>query len=245
MIPGRRAALLFLLAAILVAIGGFALSRSGSPQPLPARAENERPKLLLLTSLPLVFGEGFSLHDNGSAALKALETRYRVVPISVAEPAELAKGRLLLMAQPRAQPAEDLVALDEWVRAGGRLLLLADPMLEWPSERPLGDALRPVMMFADTGLLAHWGLRLDSPERRGESEASLGRYKVLTLSPGQLSGGCAISNDRLEADCRIGKGRAIVLADADFLAGDRLGDDAAHNLDGLLEELARLEQPIR
>ena len=57
-----------------------------------------------------------------------------------------------------------LVELDQWVRGGGRLLLLADPMLEWPSERPLGDRLRPPPAFADTGLLAHWGLRLERPD---------------------------------------------------------------------------------
>ena len=124
--------------------------------------------LLLLTSLPLMFGEDFSLQDSGSPALDALETRYRVVPISVTDPAELAKGRLLLMAHPLAQPAEDLVALDQWVRRGGRVLLLADPMLEWPSKRPLGDPLRPPPMFMDTGLLAHWGL---AARRAGRARA--------------------------------------------------------------------------
>ena len=241
MIRGRRGALLFLIAAIVVAIAALVVSSAGRPKPLGPRAPAARPQLLLLSSLPLVFGEDFSLEQNGSPALKALETRYRVVPISVADPSELGKGKLLLMAQPRAQPPEDLVALDDWVRAGGRVLLLADPMLEWPSERPLGDPLRPAPMFADTGLLAHWGLRLDSPERRGPSTTMLGRFTVLAISPGQLFGRCAISKDRIVADCRIGKGSAIVVADADFLGSDGLGDSAADNLDGLLEELDRLE----
>ena len=34
------------------------------------------------------------------------------------------------MAQPLAQTAENLVTLDTWVRRGGRVLLLADPLLE-------------------------------------------------------------------------------------------------------------------
>ena len=148
-----------------VAIGlaqlGYALFNRA---PLPPR---QRPTLLLLTSLPLIFGEDFSIDGRGSPAARALQSRYRVLPISVTNPAELAKGRVLLMAQPIAQPAEDLVALDAWVRDGGRLLLLADPMLEWPSKRPLGDPLRPPAMFMDTGLLGHWGLRLDAPGRRG------------------------------------------------------------------------------
>ena len=81
---------------------------------------------------------------------------------------------MLLAAQPRALPAEELVALDAWVRRGGRLLLLADPMLEWPSERPLGDRLRPPALFADTGLLQHWGLRLDAPDERGPRQSGAG-----------------------------------------------------------------------
>ena len=157
---------MFALLIVSVAAGlAYAFSRR-QPARLAPRASADRPTLLLLTSLPLVFAEQFSIEGGGSPALKALETRYRVVPISVADDAELGKGRLLLMAQPRAQPAEDLVALDKWVRGGGRVLLLADPMLEWPSTRPLGDPFRPPPMFADTGLLAHWGLKLDAPDER-------------------------------------------------------------------------------
>ena len=232
----RRRALLFVMLAAIAA-AGLALALSHRE----ARPPGERPTLLLLTSLPLLFGEDFSLHGGGSPALTALRTRYRVVPISVTDPAELAKGRLLLMAHPLAQPAEDLVALDEWVRKGGRLLLLADPMLEWPSERPLGDPLRPPAMFMDTGLLAHWGLRLDAPDKRGPELAKLGGYDVLTVSPGQLYGGCRIGSGRIVAHCRIGKGRATIVADADLLDVPDLGDGARHNLDAVLSELSSLE----
>lgn len=227
-----------LAAAIALAL---AWNRDGA-QPLPARPASERPPLLLLTSLPLVFGEDFSLRNIGSPALKALEMRYHVVPISVADPSELAKGRLLLMAQPLAQPAEDLVALDEWVRDGGRVLLLADPMLEWPTERPLGDPLRPPAMFMDTGLLGHWGLNLEAPAERGPRTSTVGGYAVVTVSPGILSGACSIASDGIVAHCRVGKGRVTVVADADLLQGAELGPAARHNLDGLLSELARLEQ---
>ena len=145
------------------------------------------------------------------------------------------------MAQPQAQTAENLVVLDQWVRSGGRVLLLADPMLEWPSKRPLGDLLRAPPMFADTGLLAHWGLRLDAPDNRGPSWRKLGGVEVLTVSPGNLAGGCAITADALVAHCRIGKGEATVVADADFLNVEALGSGATRNLDGLLQELARLD----
>jgi hypothetical protein len=211
------------------------------PRTLTARAPAERPTLLLVTSLPLLFGEQFSLQNGGSATLKALQGRYRVAPIGVTDPGSLATGRLLLMAHPLAQPAEDLVALDAWVRGGGHLMLLADPLLEWPSSLPLGDPLRPPPMFMDSGLLKHWGLILNSPAQRGPEIRKLAGFNVLTLSPGELSGSCHISTDRLVADCRIGNGRAIVVADADFLDRDRLGPKASHNLDGLMAELAELE----
>jgi hypothetical protein len=233
-----------ILACVLIAaiLGVAAMTIGRQPKHVPPRPASQRPVLLLLTSLPLVFGEDFSLRGGGSPALSALETRYRVVPISVADPGELSKGRLLLMAHPPAQPAEDLVALDKWVRGGGRVLLLADPMLEWPSKRPLGDPLRPPSMFMDTGLLAHWGLRLDAPDERGPKMEKLGGYDVLTVSPGLLSGRCRIESERLAADCRIGKGRAIVVADADLLDIPALGPRAKANLDAILAELARLEK---
>lgn len=230
-----------LITAVLSGAAAITYAVSRSPEVPAPQPPEQRPKLLLLTSLPLMFGESFSL-ENGSPALEALETRYRVVPISVTDTAELTKGRLLLMAHPLAQRADDLVALDDWVRGGGRVLLLADPMLEWPSERPLGDRLRPPAMFMDTGLLAHWGLRLDAPAERGPAVRALGGYDVLTASPGSLSGRCEISSDRLVAHCSVGKGAATIVADADLLDVQQLDGPTQHNLDSVLAELARLER---
>jgi len=236
-----------LRATIFIAVGLIAATalafsfRPRSPEGIEARPAGQQPTLLLLTSLPLVFNEQFSLRAGGSPTLTVLKTRYRVLPISVTDEKELAKSELLLMAHPFAQPAQDLVALDAWVRRGGRILLLADPMLEWPSSRPLGDPLRPPPMFTDTGLLAHWGLRLDLPERRGPVFRKLGGQDVLALSPGKLSGRCDVAADRLVAHCHIGKGHATVVADADLLDVDHLGKGGARNLDGLLSELARLQ----
>jgi hypothetical protein len=230
------------IAAILLGAAVFG-GCDRSPAHQSPRAEGDKPTLLLLTSLPLVFGEQFSLEGGGSPALKALETRYRVIPISVTNPSDLGKGRLLLMAHPLAQTAENLVALDRWVRAGGRVLLLADPMLEWPSERPLGDPLRPPPMFMDTGLLRHWGLRLDSPDQRGPRSGQLAGYEIATESPGSLFGGCEISSDRLVAHCQIGEGRATIVADADWLDVEHADRSSEHNLDALLGELSDLESP--
>ena len=242
MTRARGRGLLIVAFAVVAAIALAIFSRGEKARPLRARPASERPTLLLLTSLPLLFGDDFSLQQSGSPALEALETRYRVVPISTTDPPELAKGRLLLMAHPLGQAPEDLIALDKWVRGGGRVLLLADPMLEWPSKRPLGDPLRPPPMFTDTGLLGHWGLRLDAPDKRGTRIDKLGGYDVVVDSPGELSGRCNVA-DGFVAHCRIGKGRATIVADADLLDARRLGSDAGHNLDAVLEELAELEHP--
>jgi hypothetical protein len=234
-----RALVLASFALIAAAATAFFLARRPAQSSL--LRPNQRPSLLLLTSLPLIFNEDFSLQGGGSAALSALDTRYRVIPISVADGADLARGRLLLMAHPAAQTAEDLVVLDQWVRLGGRVLLLADPILEWPSKRPLGDPLRPPPMFMDSGLLGHWGLRLEAPGRRGLRPARLGGYAVVTASPGALFGNtCQISADRLVAHCRIGKGKATIVADADLLDPQDLGKGAEHNLDAILSELSAL-----
>lgn len=235
-----RAWMLILVAAIGSVAALFAF-HAQQPRALAPRPAAKRPTLLLVTSLPLIFSEHFSVQNGGSATLEALQARYRVAPIGVTDRAGLAKGRLLLMAHPLAQPAEDLVALDGWVRDGGHLLLLADPLLEWPSSLPLGDPLRPPPMFMDSGLLEHWRLALASPVVRGPAMRKLAGFDILTVSPGELAGACDISADRLVADCRIGKGRVVVVADADFLDRDRLGSKAAHNLDGLVAMLAELE----
>ncbi len=240
---GSRRRLLLLLAALIGMIfGGLMLARAGGEARLGPRAEADKPALMLLTSLPLIFPEKFGLEGGGSPALAALQSRYQVRPTGVPDAASLEQGRLLLMAHARAQPAEALVDLDAWVRGGGRLLLLADPMLEWESARPLGDPLRPSPMFPDTGLLQHWGLRLDAPDKRGPAERQVGGRTVLALSPGHLSSGCAVEGDGFIARCRIGKGRVTVIADADFLDAARLGESGEGNLQAMLSEIAQLER---
>ena len=221
----------------LAAVAAWAVSGPGNrPEP---RAPSERPTLALLTSLPLVFGESFGLDKGGSAALTRLEQRYLVLPIGLADNASLKGQTLLLMAHPRAQPAQVLVELDQWVRGGGKVLLLADPKLDWPSERPMGDRLRPSPAFPDTGLLQHWGMTLAGPEQSGPAEAGNGKIGVKTSSPGQLtSQNCKLLGDGLVARCRIGKGQATVIADADFL---NVEAEDSENLDLLIDELARLE----
>jgi hypothetical protein len=230
---------------LIAAAAGVGMVLKDSSRSPPARAPGERPELLVLTSLPIVFPEQFTLQAPAAPALKALQSRYRLIPISVTDTESLGRARLLLLAQPQAQPAEALVELDRWVRGGGRVLLLADPALEWRSERPLGDVLRPPLAFPDTGLLGHWGLRLDAPDSRGPKSIAIGDSEIRTNSPGTLAAtasGCAVEPERLVARCWIGNGQAIVFADADFIDAGRIeGGAGSANLDLLLTELARLE----
>lgn len=233
----RRAALLIF----------FALSGCTRPAHTP-----ERPVLLLLTSLPLVVGDRFALDAVGSPALDRLDRSFRVRAIGVADRSSLGAYRLLLMAHPRAQPADALIDLDSWVRRGGLVILLADPKLDWPSSRPLGDRLRPPPSFADSGLLAHWGLTLEPSVAPGPANRTLAGGFVVTSSPGRLvrigSSDCAIANDGFVSRCRIGRGEVMVIADADFLnvsgrhanpAGTVAGASQA-NLDALVTAIETL-----
>jgi hypothetical protein len=227
--------------AVLLLVGALAWARSD--RGFPPRKPAERPPLMLITTLPILFPEEFTLKAIDSPAFLVIDHRYRLIPIGTTQAGELRRARMLMMAHALAQPAEALVDLDRWVRDGGRLLLLADPKLDWPSKRALGDTLRPPPVFADTGLLAHWGLRLDAPAEDGLAMRELGGFKVQTSSPGRLQGrGCKIGRDGFVAHCKVGKGRVTVVADADFL---RLFDGAgydADNANGLLAELAALER---
>ena len=218
----------------------LALLASCREAPASRPPEQAKPELFLLTSLPIAWGETFALDQPKSPVMGALEQNYRVKLIDL--PSQLPKGAVLLAAQPRALPAEQLVKLDQWVRDGGRMLLLADPMLEWPSDLPLGDKRRPPLAFADTGLLQHWGLRLDMPEQRGPTASELNGKPAWTASPGTLESevkDCRVADGGLVAHCAVEKGRVTVIADADWL---NTGSDprADGNLAALASQLAGL-----
>ena len=147
----------------------------------------------------------------------------------------------LILAQPRALSAAENVALDAWVRAGGQLLLLVDPMYTGHSPYALGDPRRSQAIAMLSPLLDHWGLRLDYDEKQagGERRASAMGLAVPVNLPGRFSitagSDCRLWDDGLVATCKIGKGRVYALADASVI--DPSGDDTAHAtaLSGLLD----------
>ncbi len=197
----------------------IAIGRSAAP---PAQKRD----LMLMSALPLVWGEKGPL-DPGSrpaAAYKALAEEFRIRPLDVLDEKSLARGRLLLVAQPRALAPEELVALDAWVRRGGRALILTDPQLVWPSELPLGDIRRAPAIGLLDPLLSHWGLEMQPPDEARPliRDISSGghRRRLIMFAPGRFGsarGGCTVGPAPQIAHCRVGRGRAVLLADADMM----------------------------
>lgn len=184
-------------------------------------ASEEKPALAVLTSLPIFFGEQFSLEPVASPLRSALEERYALTLLSSSSEADLADHALVFMPHPPVQTAEALVDLDEWVRAGGRLLLVADQDVKWPSDLPLGDLGRHPPFFMDTGLLAHWGVRLEPPVAAASEVPNRGHGRF-AYTDEQCSDAEGLANevhDQL-AYCRIGEGHVLILPDVDALAND-------------------------
>lgn len=212
------------------------------------RNASEKTVLLLSTSLPLAEGEATieeRLQGGGPPApiYERLEQHYAPTPVPDLATLDASDGGLLLLAQPRALRPGELAALDAWLRRGGRALILADPALIWPSRYPLGDVRRPVFTSLLSPLLSHWGIELVHPmdEAQGRRKLTIDGLLIETATPGAFlhlplpgapAADCMLVADGLLADCTLGKGRAILLADADFLRGDYWAGGAMGGLGG-------------
>ncbi len=221
---GRRLPLAALLVgAILLLVAGFAVSRSTDNRPKPVFG--------LMTTLPLQWSEGGIEADLAKdaqphPAFARLSEHYDIRPIDDLGAWSPMRGQILLLAQPRAFAPSELVRLDNWVRQGGQLLILADPALQWGSLYRLGDRRRPLFTSMLSPLFTYWGLELVLPlaDEVPASIRKIGVFNIRTVTPGEWlprdsndKGRCVISAKGLLADCRIGKGRAILVADADLL----------------------------
>lgn len=173
-------------------------------QPVP-----DRPDLAVVTALPLFWDEEGGRRD--APILSLLRTRFTVEPLD--DPARLPRtgARRLLLAQPRALTPAQLVAIDRWVRLGGRALVLADPLLRWPSALPIGDRRRPPATSLLEPLLARWGFA-PSMLQDGETRRFVGDGPLLTMS--DAYGDTPVTR-------RVGKGVVTLLGDADAI-DDRL-----------------------
>jgi ABC-type uncharacterized transport system len=205
--------------------------------------------LYVLTSLPLFWGEGDigDILSNRSAKapiVVALEAKRRVIPLETAARGSLAKVRLLIVAQPRRLAPSELVALDAWVRRGGRLLIFTDPMLDWPSERSLDDVRHAPPVGLLDPLFAHWGLELGDADMATPKMQirALDRAQVATSRPGRWSTKhrrCAVESELL-ARCRVGLGVAYLVADADLLNSALWNAPGAANQSAILALVERV-----
>lgn len=221
---GKRRPLLLLLAVALLFL--MSLLAYAFTRPAP---DGPKPSLGLMTTLPLQWSEGGVEADLAEdaqphPAFSRLSETYDVQPLD--DVRDLAELRILLLAQPRAFSPAELVQLDSWVRKGGRILILADPALQWGSLYPLGDKRRPLFTSMLSPLFAHWGLELVLPIADAEPMAirKIGTLSIRTQTPGEWlkigrggSARCVLEEGGLLADCTIGKGRALLVADADLL----------------------------
>lgn len=186
-----------------------------------------RPPLAVMTALPLFWEEG-GMARADAPIIDVLRARFEVRAVD--RPADVRAGDRLLLAQPRDPGPAGLVAIDAWVRAGGHVLVLADPRLAWPSRLPMGDRRRAPSITALGPLLTHWGVVLETTDD-GEARRFLrdGRL-VTTLAAGRLRAtvpGCRAMEEGLVMRCTVGRGEAVMVADVDLL-DDRLwlGDPA-------------------
>jgi hypothetical protein len=189
------------------------------------------PKLGLMTTLPLQWSEGgieaaIASDARPHPAYARLAKAYQIEPIDDLTTLNNDRLSVLLLAQPRAFSPQELVAFDAWVRRGGRVLILADPALMWGSLYPLGDKRRPLFTSLLSPLFSHWGVELLLPinDKESMTDIETDGLRVRTQTPGQWQakddvaiGACAIASPPIVADCSVGNGRALLIADADFL----------------------------
>ena len=216
---------------VLVALAAGVALWAARPAPPPV----EREPLGLMTTLPIYWPEAADpaelLQGSGEVhwVRSALEQSFELRPLDTLSPVSgLDDVELLLLAQPRALSPQENVALDDWVREGGRLLLFADPFLTGEYRFHIGDRRRPQDVILLSPILARWGLELIFDEEQSDTaqmvvleEAAmpvqLAGQLVLRPATGGAEASCSLIGDGLGAKCAIGKGSALVIADAALL----------------------------
>ena len=210
-------------------------------------------KLGLFTSLPIYWSDGEDiatmLQDGAqepSWVREVLESQSELIPLDTLEADALAGLDRIVLAQPRALAPSENVALDSWLRDGGQALIFADPFLTQHSEFGLGDPRRPFDVVLISPILARWGLELQFddtqprderfvPAGRGDLPVELaGQFAVLD---GEAEASCTLSAQNLIADCKIGDGSAVLIADAAVLDPDKDSVERRAALQSLLSRL--------
>ena len=224
------------------------------PQALPTEPQIEaRPALGLMTSLPLYWPLGTGIADLASGAvdipwqraaleaghdLVALDTLSKIAGLTDAQPETdpLAEFDRLAVIQPRGLSPADNVALDDWVRAGGQLLIVLDPALTGHYGLPLGDPRGPTATALIPPVIARWGLEVVFDEAQDPvREVALGETRLPVSLAGEVRVAdpaarerCTIAAQGIVARCAVGAGRVTLLADATAFE-HRTGDGHSHD----------------
>ncbi len=181
----------------------------------------DRPHVTLLTALPLVWGEGdasdvLAGRTGRSETLKLLDKSLDVRAIDTLSRATLGRD-VAIIAQPRRLTPQELVTFDKWLRGGGRAMIFADPELIWPSRYAPGDNRRAPPVTLLDPLLTHWGVALGDSDHQ-EHKVQLAGLTVAFAAAGVWTGPKSCSGiGGFALDCRIGKGRVLLVGDADLL----------------------------
>ncbi|MBB4615259.1 motility-associated ABC transporter substrate-binding family protein [Novosphingobium taihuense] len=234
---GRRFLILLLIAVVA----------SATLWAMVGRSKPDERSLGLFTSLPIVWNEAGDLKglvdgpQQAHWARAVLERHGHLVPLDTL--LHISRIEALVIAQPRPLMPEENVALDTWVRQGGHLLMFADPMLTQESAFALGDRRRPQDVALVSPILGRWGLELQFDEHQPAGlRESAGEHVPVNLAgafrprTGGIDSRCSITPDGLIARCEVGKGRAVLVADAAVLEASDSPQSRESALSDLLGE---------
>jgi len=247
----------FSLIGVLALLGGAAFwlaSDRNAPDPEPVT----KPELGLMTSLPLYWPIGVGVDQIASGdfeqpwAREQIEERFLIRPLDTLSPMPglgqndpeidpLEGLSHLAVIQPRGLSPADNVALDQWVRSGGTLLIALDPALTGHYPVSFADPRHPALSVAIPPVIDRWGLAIAYEDHTGHDHAlevspnfvDLGDGKLPVQMPGVVAIGedadCIIAADQIVVRCTIGEGVAVIVADAAVFEFDN-GDGAIENL---------------
>jgi hypothetical protein len=193
----------------------------------PAIAAAGAPAVTMLTGLPLRWSGGamtamIAEGTQDDPALARLEAAGRVSLVDSLVDHVPPPGGTLILAHPRALAPRELVAIDAFVRGGGRAVVLADALSGWPARYPLGDPRNPPITSLLTPLLDHWGVTLTaaSGDDHKAQEADIDGARLRLFSAGRFvrpASRCEAFAGYRILRCRVGAGEAWLVSDADLL----------------------------
>lgn len=253
-----------------VPLSGSASDTAQSSDPAQNEVSPDKPSIAVMTSLPLYWAIDADLAALASGNAVPpwprvfLEQRYTLVPVDTLSPIPalspgesdtdpLAGVEQLAIVQPRGLSPADNVALDRWVRGGGRLLLVLDPALTGHYPLPLGDPRLPSYTALIPPVVARWGLEIRVDERAGAPSRGPGLpdgQELLVRMAGEIhaiepgAGECAASVSAPAASgpmasgpmvqCAIGAGRVTLVADAALFEHRELAGATGQRLRALM-----------